>query len=121
MDGDKGKTEKMYYRISELADMFGVNVSLLRYWEKEFPQIKPKTNSRGVRLYKQEDIDIIGIIYHLVKERGMTLEGARRKMKENREDVARNYEIVQRLKGIREQLVALSSELDSVSGNITNE
>jgi DNA-binding transcriptional MerR regulator len=75
MAEDKVNSDKIYYRISEIADMFGVNVSLLRYWEKEFPQIKPKTNSRGVRLYKQADIDIIALIFHLVKERGMTLDG----------------------------------------------
>jgi DNA-binding transcriptional MerR regulator len=121
MAEDKVNSDKIYYRISEIADMFGVNVSLLRYWEKEFPQIKPKTNSRGVRLYKQADIDIIALIFHLVKERGMTLDGARRKMRENREDVARNFEVVRRLKGIRQQLVILGETLDHINGEITND
>lgn len=106
------KGDKMFYRISELAEMFDVNESLLRYWEKEFPQISPKTNNRGVRLYRKEDIEVIGLIYHLVKERGMTLQGARQKLKENKEDTARNYEVVRRLQGIKEQLIALSKELE---------
>lgn len=105
------KEEKMFYRISEIAEMFKVNESLLRYWEKEFPQISPKTNNRGVRLYRKEDIDAIGLIYYLVKERGMTLQGARRKLKDNKENTVRNYEVVRRLKSIREQLLALNKEL----------
>jgi DNA-binding transcriptional MerR regulator len=112
MNQDSEKGNKMFYRISELADMFGVNESLLRYWEKEFPQISPKTNNRGVRLYRQEDIDTIGLIYHLVKERGMTLQGARQKLKDNKDDTVRNYEVVRRLQGIKEQLLALSKELE---------
>lgn len=105
------KEEKMFYRISEVADMYQVNVSLLRYWEKEFPQITPKTNSRGVRLYRQEDIEMIGLIYHLVKELGLTLPGARQKLKDNKESTIRNYEVVKRLQDIKSQLVALSNEL----------
>lgn len=111
MNQSLGKKDKLFYRISELAEMFGVKESLLRYWEKEFPQISPKTNNRGVRLYCKEDIQTIGLIYHLVKERGMTLQGARQKLKDNKEDTARNYEVVRRLQGIREQLIALSKEM----------
>ncbi len=112
MNQEEEKKEKMFYRISELAEMFGVNESLLRYWEKEFPQINPKTNNRGVRLYRREDIDTIGLIYHLVKERGMTLQGARQKLKDNKDDTVRNYEVVRRLQGIKEQLLALGKELE---------
>ena len=68
---------KLYYSISEVAQMFDVNESLLRFWEKEFPQISPKKGSRGVRQYRKEDVETIRLIYHLVKERGMTLPGAR--------------------------------------------
>lgn len=112
MNQEEEKKEKMFYRISELAEMFGVNESLLRYWEKEFPQINPKTNNRGVRLYRREDIDTIGLIYHLVKERGMTLQGARQKLKDNKDDTVRNYEVVRRLQGIKKQLLALGKELE---------
>ena len=70
--------QKRYFSISEVAKMLDVKPSLLRFWEKEFKQIQPKTNARGKRAYKQEDIDIIRRIYELVKVQGLTLEGARK-------------------------------------------
>lgn len=106
------KSLKLYYSISEVAEMFDVNPSLLRFWEKEFPQIAPKTTSRGVRQYTKEDLETVGLIYHLVKEKGMTLPGARQKLKDNREATIRNFEIVSRLKEIREELVAMKNALD---------
>lgn len=106
------KSLKLYYSISEVAEMFDVNPSLLRFWEKEFPQIAPKTTSRGVRQYTKEDLETVGLIYHLVKEKGMTLPGARQKLKDNKEATIRNFEIVNRLKNIREELVAMKNALD---------
>ncbi len=106
------KELKLYYSIGEVARMFRVNESLLRFWEKEFPQIAPKKNSKGTRQYRQEDIENIRLVYHLVKERGMTLEGARRKLKDNKEATVRNFEIVSRLKEIREELLTIKKELD---------
>lgn len=103
---------KLFYSISEVAQMFGVNESLLRYWEKEFPQITPKKGSRGIRQYRKEDVETIRLIYHLVKEKGMTLPGARQKLKDNKETTIRNFEIINRLKGIREELVAMKNALD---------
>ncbi|MEG0647789.1 MAG: MerR family transcriptional regulator, partial [Bacteroides sp.] len=88
------KDLKLFYSISEVAEMFGVNPSLLRFWEKEFPQIAPKTIGRGIRQYRKEDVEMVGLIYHLVKEKGMTLPGARQKLKDNREATVRNFEIV---------------------------
>ena len=70
--------QKQYFSISEVAQMFGVNASLLRFWEKEFKQIQPKTNARGKRSYRQKDIEVIHSIYVLVKEQGFTLEGAKK-------------------------------------------
>ena len=70
--------QKQYFSISEVAKIFGVNASLLRFWEKEFKQIQPKTNARGKRAYRAKDIDIIRSIYVLVKEQGFTLEGAKK-------------------------------------------
>ena len=96
----------------EVAEMFGVNASLLRFWEKEFPQISPRTTGRGIRQYRKEDVETIGLIYHLVKEKGMTLPGARQRLKDNKEATVRNYEIVNRLKGIKEELLAIKKELD---------
>ena len=93
--------------------MFDVNESLLRFWEKEFPQLNPKKAGRGVRQYRKEDIETLKLIYHLVKERGMTLPGARQRMKDNRDTTLRNFEIVDRLKAIREELVGMKLALDS--------
>lgn len=103
--------EKLYYSIGEVADIFEVNVSLIRFWEKEFDILKPKKNKKGNRMFKTKDLDNLKIIYHLVKERGYTLEGAKKKLKENKEDTINNFEIVNRLKDIRQFLVELKQEL----------
>ena len=103
--------EKLYYSIGEVADMFRVNVSLLRFWEKEFDILKPKKNKKGNRMFTTKDLDNLKIIYHLVKERGYTLEGAKKKLKENKEDTINNIEIVNRLKDIRQFLAELKEEL----------
>ncbi len=103
--------EKLYYSIGEVADMFEVNVSLLRFWEKEFDILKPKKNKKGNRMFTPKDLDNLKIIYHLVKERGYTLEGAKKKLKENKEDTINNIEIVNRLKDIRQFLAELKEEL----------
>lgn len=105
------KIEKVYYTIGEVAEMFGVNTSLIRFWEKEFDVIKPKKNKKGNRLFTKQDIDNFHIIYHLVKERGMTLKGAEKKMKENREDTLNNFEVVKTLKSIREMLIEIRDNL----------
>ena len=85
----KNKDLKLYFSISEVAQMFDVNESTLRFWEKEFDIINPRKTSKGTRFYKQEDIDAVRLIYHLVKERGMTLAGARQKLKDNKETTIR--------------------------------
>lgn len=103
--------EKLYYSIGEVAKKFDVNVSLLRYWEKEFDILKPKKNKKGNRLFTKKDVENIEVIYHLVKERGFTLEGAKKKLSENKSDTIENMEIVNRLKKIKEFLLNLSSEL----------
>lgn len=106
------KELKLYYSIAEVAEMFNVNPSLLRFWEKEFPQITPKTVGRGIRQYRKEDVETIGLIYHLVKEQGLTLPGARQRLKDNKEMTIRNYDIVVRLKAIKEELLSIKKELD---------
>ena len=105
------KIEKVYYTIGEVADMFGVNTSLIRFWEKEFDIIKPKKNKKGNRLFTKQDIDNFHIIFHLVKERGMTLKGAQKKLKENHDDTLNNFEVVKTLKHIREILVEIKDNL----------
>lgn len=106
------KDLKLYYSIGEVAQMFNVNESLLRFWEKEFPQITPKKAGRGIRQYRKEDIEVIKLIYHLVKEKGMTLSGARQRLATSKEATALNFEVVTRLKEIREELFAIRKELD---------
>jgi DNA-binding transcriptional MerR regulator len=105
------KVEKLYYSIGEVAAMFNVNTSLIRFWEKEFEMIRPKKNKKGNRLFTQKDIDNFHIIYHLVKENGMTLRGAKKKMKENKEDTEHNFEIIKSLENIREMLLEVMESL----------
>lgn len=102
---------KLYYSIGEVAEKFGVNTSLIRFWEKEFDIIKPKKNKKGNRLFTKEDLDNFYIIYHLVKERGYTLEGAKKKLKENKLDTINQVEIIKSLTTIREFLLELKSHL----------
>lgn len=105
------KVEKLYYSIGEVAELFNVNTSLIRYWEKEFDIIKPKKNKKGNRLFVQKDIDHFHIIFHLVKERGMTLKGAKKKLRENKEDTYNNFEVIKSLKEIRELLLEIREGL----------
>ena len=106
------KDLKLYYSISEVARMFDVNESLLRYWEKEFPIISPKKAGGNIRQYRKEDIENIRLVYHLVKEKGMTLQGAKQRLKVNKESTEQTAEVVERLKSIREELVKLRKSLD---------
>ena len=105
------KIEKLYYAIGEVAEMFKVNTSLIRYWEKEFTVLKPKKNKKGNRFFTQKDIDNLHLIYHLVKERGMTLNGAKQKLKENKEETVEKFDIIKRLKEIKQQLIDIKEEL----------
>ena len=104
---------KLYYSISEVAVKFNVNASLIRFWEKEFDIIKPKKNAKGNRLFTQQDIDNVALVHHYVKERRLTLEGARQKIKENRSDAEHNFQVVQSLKNIRAMLLEIKENIDS--------
>tara|TARA_B100000524_G_scaffold271191_1_gene149502 strand:+ start:184 stop:519 length:336 start_codon:yes stop_codon:yes gene_type:complete len=103
--------EKLYYSIGEVAKILNVNVSLVRFWEKEFDILQPKKNKKGNRMFTVTDFENLKLIYHLVKERGFTLEGAKNKLKENKEDTINNFEIVSRLKEIRSFLSDLKEGL----------
>ena len=105
------KIEKLYYSIGEVAELFEVNASLIRYWEKEFNILKPKKNKKGNRQFTREDLDDLRVIYHLVKERGYTLQGAKEKIRQNRDDLARNVEIVDTLTHLKEFLLELKKDL----------
>ena len=102
---------KLYYTISEVADMFDVNQSLLRYWQSEFPRLKPKTNKKGDRKYTKSDIEYIDKIYTLVKIKGYTLEGARKEMNRKENINSRHDALLNRLNAIREGLDALENDL----------
>ncbi|NLB64605.1 MAG: MerR family transcriptional regulator [Fibrobacter sp.] len=101
----------MFYTIGEVADMFQVNASLIRFWEKEFPIIKPKKNAKGNRLFRPEDIKNLQIIYHLVKEQGMTLKGAKKRIQNNKEGTQQNIEIINKLTAIKQKLLAIQEHL----------
>jgi len=102
---------KLYYSIGEVAKMFDVNVSLIRYWENEFSILKPKKNKKGNRLFTPKDIDNLHLIYHLVKEKRLTLEGAKMKLKENKDSTMQNFEVVKKLKNIKEMLLDIRNNI----------
>jgi DNA-binding transcriptional MerR regulator len=108
------KQEKIIYSIKEISEMFDVNPSLLRYWEKEFPTIQPTKTAKGTRQYSKQDIEEIRLVHYLVKEKGLTLPGAKKKLKENREQVVNTEEILQRLKDIKTELLSLKIEFDEI-------
>ena len=105
------EVEKLYYSIGEVAKMFDVNTSLIRFWEKEFDIIQPKKNKKGNRLFTKVDVDHLRIIYHLVKERGYTLQGAKEKLKDNKDDVSDNVEVITKLENIKLFLLDLKGSL----------
>ena len=111
MSFSRKETKKLFYQIGEVASELNVNVSLIRFWEKEFDIIKPKKNKKGNRQFSQKDFDNLKIIHFLVKEKGYTLEGAKKKIKENKEDKIDNLSIVRHLKEIRKFLVDLKEQL----------
>jgi DNA-binding transcriptional MerR regulator len=106
-----GKIDKLYYTIGEVAELFEVNTSLIRFWENEFDFLKPLKNKKGNRLFTKEDINTIRIIYHLVKEKGYTLQGAYEKMKGNREAVEKQVEVIDSLQRIKIFLLELKNDL----------
>jgi len=114
------ETVKLYYSIGEVSEMFDVNTSLIRFWEKEFDVLKPKKNKKGNRLFTPEDVDNLRIIHNLVKEQRLTLDGAKKYLRENKKALKHELksertqlsEIESKLKKIREKLVDLEKKLD---------
>ena len=102
---------KVYYSIGEVAGMFGVNASLIRFWEKEFDIIKPHKNKKGNRQFTKNDVDNFHLIYHLVKEKGMTLKGAQLQLKDRKEETELRFEIIKKLKNIKEELISIKENL----------
>jgi DNA-binding transcriptional MerR regulator len=108
------KSHKLYYSIKEVAQMMNVNESLLRYWETEFPHLKPKTLANRVRQYTDKDIEQIKVIYNLVKVRGFKLAAARKMLNENRQGTDKRADILDSLIGIRDELKTLKKQLDGL-------
>ncbi len=109
------KNLKLYFSIKEVAKMFDINESTLRFWETEFPLLKPKTQgSSKVRQYTQKDIDQIRVIYNLVKVRGFKLAAARKMLNENREGVDRSAAVIETLTSVRDELKELKRHLDGL-------
>lgn len=104
--------EKLFYSISEVANMFGVKQSNLRFWENEFKQLKPKRNQKGSRFYSPEDISIIKQIIFLTNEQRLTLEGAKRKLGQKKDSIAKQQEVVERLKLVKTELVGILKAMD---------
>ncbi len=108
----KSLPEKVYYRINELAQAFEVKPSLLRYWEKEFSfLIKPKKNNKGERLFTKKDVENFKTIFHLVKENGYTLEGAKKKLRSSRQKLNKNLSVIDRLEKIKAELIKIKENL----------
>jgi DNA-binding transcriptional MerR regulator len=107
------KNLKMYYSIKEVAKMFSLNESTLRYWETEFPFLKPKTSGPAkIRQYTEKDIDQVRLIHNLVKVRGFKLAAARKIIGNNRDGADRRAEVLTKLIDVREQLQALKKQMD---------
>ena len=103
--------EKRYYSIGELAVAFNVNTSLIRFWDKEFDILKPKKNAKGNRMFTPEDVKNLQLIYHLVKERGFTLEGAKVHLKEGQKKTLDKFEIISKLEAVKTALLNIKNEL----------
>jgi DNA-binding transcriptional MerR regulator len=107
----KPKIEKVFYSIGEVAELFHVNTSNIRFWENEFDILKPHKNAKGNRMFTNEDIENLKLIYYLLKDRGMTIKGAQKKLKDNKADTIQNFEVVSKLQEIKQMLIEIKNEL----------
>jgi len=106
------KVEKLYYQIGEVSEMFSEPVSTIRFWENEFDILKPKKNNKGNRLFMQDDIKNLKLIHHLLREKGMTIEGAKKYLKINREDADYRMIIADSLRNIRDMLLDVKNDIN---------
>ena len=113
---------KLYYTVGDVAKILGENASLVRFWSDKFSTfIKPVRNKKGNRFFTQKDIGTFKMIYHLVKESGMTLEGAKARLKQNLSGVDSKMEVIEKLRGIRARLVAVMNDAGMPSEEAENE
>lgn len=113
MTDPKKPSRKMFFSMGEVSEMFDVNPSLIRFWEKRFDVLKPHKNAKGNRMFTPEDVENLKLIYHLVKEKGMTLAGAEKYIKDNKNVLQRDVQILEHLGRIRAALLEIKSELGS--------
>ena len=111
MTKKKAESSRIYYSIGEVARMFNVNTSLIRFWEKEFDVLRPHKNKKGNRLFTRKDVDHLHTIYHLVKERGYTLKGAKEKLKKDPDEIRKDIEVIKTLDKLRDFLLAIDAKL----------
>ena len=105
------ETSKLYYSISEVSDILGVNPSLIRFWEKEFEILKPHKSKKGNRQFTLSDIDLLKLIYYLTKEKGFTLGGAKEQIKNNQKINEKNMKILESLRKVRQFLTELKDDI----------
>ena len=103
--------EKLYYSIGEVAAMLDINTSLVRYWEREFDYLSPKKNSNGDRFFTKDDIEKVKLIYHLVREKGYTIEGAKVRLTTDVEITQKKFKLIERLRKVRGFLVELKEQM----------
>lgn len=111
---NSSKNLKIYFTIGEVAEMFGLTETLLRYWERVFPSLQPRKSGRNIRQYTQEDIEEVRVIYNMVKVRGMKLEAARQALVKNRQRETSTTELLDTLQQIRAELINLRKEFDGI-------
>ena len=109
---NENKNLKRYYSIKEVAEMLNVSESLLRFWEKEIPLLKPKTTGNNIRQYSEKDIENVKAVYNLVKVRGFKLQAARKMLRENKQGVDKNARVMERLIRVKEELKVLKKQMD---------
>jgi DNA-binding transcriptional MerR regulator len=105
------KIEKVIFSIGEVAKMMNVETTVIRYWENQFEALKPQKNKKGNRLFTRNDIEVVKLIHHLVKERGLTIKGAKQKLKENPDGTAHDFEIVKKLQEIKQELIEIRDKM----------
>ena len=109
---NENKNLKLYYSIKEVAEMLNVSESLLRFWEKEIPLLKPKTTGNNIRQYSEKDIENVKAVYNLVKVRGFKLQAARKMLRENKQGVDKNARVMESLIHLRDDLKVLKKQMD---------
>ena len=111
---DTNDLNKQFYKISDVAAILGIPATTLRYWEKEFTIIKPRRNAKNIRFYTPADIETIRKVYYLVKEKGLKLDAAQEQIRRNRANVDKRFEVIERLKGIKQELLELDEALSKL-------